>query len=153
MSVIIGKTEQTDFEFIYTPLTIVKKVEIEKEMKDKTSLNEISLLRKMMKNETYLKKIDFDEYLSKINSNSHEFLCLIGHPGSGKTFLTSYTGPIGLTTSSLPYKYPVVAIVGTKWKPPRKRKRGNSTPISYRTGCYWECHSAQPGPKLYQNFS
>ena len=62
VSVIIGKTEQTDFESIYTRLTIVKKVEIEKEMKDKTSLNEIGLLREMMKNETYLEKIDFDEY-------------------------------------------------------------------------------------------
>ena len=91
VSVIIGKTEQTDLESIYTPLTIVKKVEIENEMKDKTSLNEISLLREMMKNETYLKKIDFDEYLSEINSDSHVSLCLIGHPGSGKTFLTKHT--------------------------------------------------------------
>ena len=80
--------EAIPLESVYTPLTVVKEITIQSS--DDTSLNEIDFLRKMSQKEKSLIVVDFISIISDIDPNTPTVLCLIGNPGSGKTFLCKY---------------------------------------------------------------
>ena len=80
--------EAIPLESVYTPLTVVE--EIIMQSSEDTSLNEIDFLRTMNQKEKSLKVVDFISTISNIDPNTPTVLCLIGNPGSGKTFLCKY---------------------------------------------------------------
>ena len=80
--------EAISLESVYTPLTVVEEIIIQSS--DDTSLNEIDFLRTMSKKEKSLKVVDFISTISTLDPNTPTVLCLIGNPGSGKTFLCKY---------------------------------------------------------------
>ena len=81
-------------ESVYTPLTVIK-IKPYMEIKvEESGLNEIEFLRNINQQvelET-VEVVDFEEIVIKCDSNNSKLWCLIGHPGSGKSFLCKHFG-------------------------------------------------------------
>ena len=56
-------------------------------IKDETNHNEIAFLRNMSKKELKVELVDFTEKMKQYDPSQAEIWCVIGNPGSGKTFL------------------------------------------------------------------
>ena len=80
--------ETIPLDSVYTPLTVVK--EIVMQSSDDTSLNEIEFLRTMREGQRRIEVVDFISIISTLDANEPIVLCLIGNPGSGKSFLCKY---------------------------------------------------------------
>ena len=78
-------------ESIFTPLTIIK-IESVDLKEGESGINEIDFLRNMheqVEHET-VEVVDFEEIIMTCNPTEHKVWCLIGHPGSGKSFLCQH---------------------------------------------------------------
>ena len=83
--------DPVDIESVYVPLTIVgQKPEVIK-VEDETTYNEIEFLRKIANEEVEIVPVDFEEELKRYDPSQNEIWCVIGNPGSGKTFLCHRT--------------------------------------------------------------
>ena len=90
-------------ESVYTPLTVVKEIVIQSS--EDTSLNEIDFLRTMSEREKSLIIVDFISIISTLDANRPTVLCLIGNPGSGKTFLCNYLALLYGTSELTNFEY------------------------------------------------
>ena len=95
--------EAISLESVYTPLTVVKEIIIQSS--EDTSLNEIDFLRKMSEREKSLKVVDFISTISTLDPNTPTVLCLIGNPGSGKSFLCKYLALLYGTSELTNFEY------------------------------------------------
>ena len=84
--------ESVEIESVFVPLTIIKEKLREFNPDDETTYNEIAFLRKIAKKEIDIEPVDFDEELRQYFPSTPEIWCLIGNPGSGKTFLCHRIG-------------------------------------------------------------
>ena len=81
-------------ESVYTPLTIIQIKPTMETKVEESGLNEIEFLRNIHQQvelET-VEVVDFEEIVIKCDSNDSKLWCLIGHPGSGKSFLCKHFG-------------------------------------------------------------
>ena len=81
-------------ESVYTPLTVIQIKPAKETAFEESGLNEIEFLRNIHQQvelET-VEVVDFEEIVTKCNSNDNKLWCLIGHPGSGKSFLCKHFG-------------------------------------------------------------
>ena len=95
--------EAIPLESVYTPLTVVEEIIIQSS--EDTSLNEIDFLRKMSQKEKSLKAVDLISIICNIDSNTPTVLCLIGNPGSGKSFLCKYLALLYGTNELTNFEY------------------------------------------------
>ena len=81
-------------ESVYTPLTVIQIKLAKEEAFEESGLNEIEFLRNIHQQvelET-VEVVDFEEIVIKCDSSESKLWCLIGHPGSGKSFLCKHFG-------------------------------------------------------------
>ena len=81
-------------ESVYTPLTVIQVKPTMETKVEESGLNEIEFLRNIHQQvelET-VEVVDFEEIVIKCDSNDSKLWCLIGHPGSGKSFLCKHFG-------------------------------------------------------------
>ena len=88
---VLDDEEDVDIESVYIPLTIVKDEPREVKLEDETTYNEIAFLRKIANKEMKIDPVDFTEELMQYDASTPQIWCLIGNPGSGKTFLCHRT--------------------------------------------------------------
>ena len=86
----IDDEDLVDLESVYVPLTIIKQKPMIS-VEDETTYNEIAFLRKISNNEVEVVPVDFTEEMKKYDPSQAEIWCVIGNPGSGKTFLCHMT--------------------------------------------------------------
>ena len=94
---------------VYIPLTVIQIKPAKEEAFEESGLNEIEFLRNIhqqVKLET-VEVVDFEEIVIKCDSNDNKLWCLIGHPGSGKTFLCKHFGYIYGTHTLNNFQYTV----------------------------------------------
>ena len=80
-----------DLESVYVPLTIIKKKPEVISVEDESTYNEIAFLRKISNKEVKIEPVNFTEEIGKYDPSQPEIWCVIGNPGSGKTFLCHMT--------------------------------------------------------------
>ena len=80
-----------DIESIYVPLTIIEGESRPVDQNEETTYNEIEYLRQISEQQFHLTSIDFNTELEEYTTTEPEIWCLIGNPGSGKTFLCHRT--------------------------------------------------------------
>ena len=90
VSILLDDDENVLLESVYTPLTVVKEELIKITAAEETTLNEIAFLKSMSDEKKTLETVDLISLVSAHDPNEPEVLCLIGSPGSGKTFLCKY---------------------------------------------------------------
>ena len=83
--------EEVSIESVYVPLTIIKQKPRPVDPQDETTYSEIAFLRKIAKKEIDVTPVDFTEEISEYDPSQPEIWCLIGNPGSGKSFLCQRT--------------------------------------------------------------
>ena len=88
---VLDDEEDVDIESVYIPLTIVNQKPREVKLEDETTYNEIAFLRKIAKKAIEIDPVDFTEELMQYDASTPQIWCLIGNPGSGKTFLCHRT--------------------------------------------------------------
>ena len=88
---IIGKHDSVNLAHVFVDLTIVRQRPREINYKDETTYNEIAYLRKIANKTIKIRPIDFTAELMTYIPGKPEIWCLIGNPGSGKTFLVKRT--------------------------------------------------------------
>ena len=88
---ILGEDASVNLANIYIDLTILKQKPRAINLKDETTYNEITYLRKIANKEVEITPIEFTEELTSFNATKPEIWCLIGNPGCGKTFLAKRT--------------------------------------------------------------
>ena len=85
-----------------------------------TSLNEIDFLRRVSVNEKSLEVVDFISFVFTLDPKEPTELCLIGNPGSGKTFLCKYLALQYAKREHNNFMYQISAQcrseTGTQWK-------------------------------------
>ena len=84
--------EEVDLESIFVPLTIIKEKPRLVNPEDETTYNEIEFMRKIARKEIDITPVDFDSEIKEYFPSNPEIWCLIGNPGSGKTFLCHRIG-------------------------------------------------------------
>ena len=87
----IGSDESVSLAHVYIDLTILKQKPKPIDLKDETTYNEITLLRKIANREVEISPVDFRKELTTYKPTEPEIWCLIGNPGCGKTFLAKRT--------------------------------------------------------------
>ena len=93
---------------VYIPLTVIQIKPAKEDAFEESGLNEIEFLRNIhqqVKLET-VEVVDFEGIVIKCDSNDNKLWCLIGHPGSGKTFLCKHFGymyGIQIVRATVPY--------------------------------------------------
>ena len=80
-----------DLESVYVPLVIIKKKPEVINLEEETTYNEIAFLRKISNREVEIEPVDFTEEMKNYDPSQAEIWCVIGNPGSGKTFLCHMT--------------------------------------------------------------
>ena len=91
VSVLLGD-KRVPIESIYIPLTVVEiKPGMEREVEE-SGLNEIEFLRQMNEQDEYetVEVVDFDKIVTSCDSSEKQLWCMIGNPGSGKSFLCKH---------------------------------------------------------------
>ena len=88
VSAVLGEAS-VPIESVYTPLTVIKVKPALERMKEESDINEIDFLLKMHKQVQLqsVEVVDFEEIITTFDSCEGKILCLIGNPGSGKSFL------------------------------------------------------------------
>ena len=87
---VLDDEDLVDLESVYVPLTIIE----DKPMisvEDETTYNEIAFLRKIANKEVEIEPVNFTEEMKNYDPSQAKIWCLIGNPGSGKTFLCHMT--------------------------------------------------------------
>ena len=77
----IGSDESVSLAHVYVDLTILKQKPKPIDLKDETTYNEISFLRKIANREVEISPVDFTEELISYKPTQPEVWCLIGNPG------------------------------------------------------------------------
>ena len=96
-------------ESVYTPLTVIQIKPAKEAAFEESGLNEIEFLRNIHQQvelET-VEVVDFENIVIKCDLNDNKLWCLIGHPGSGKTFLCKHFGYMYGTHTLNNFKYTV----------------------------------------------
>ena len=78
-------------ESVYVPLTIIWGKPEPVNPKDETTYNEIALMRKIAKEDVGSSHFNFEENLKKCNPSKPQIWCVLGNPGSGKSYLCHKT--------------------------------------------------------------
>ena len=84
--------EEVDLESVFVPLTIIKEKPRLVNPEDETTYNEIEFMRKIARKEIDITPVDFDNEIKEYFPSNPEIWCIIGNPGSGKTFLCHRIG-------------------------------------------------------------
>ena len=90
VSILLDDDENVLLESVYTPLTVVKEELAKVTAAEETTLNEIAFLKSMSDKSKVLETVDLISIISAHDPNEPEVLCLIGNPGSGKSFFCKY---------------------------------------------------------------
>ena len=79
-------------ESVFTPLTVIRVKPAEERAKEASGINEINFLRNIHKSvrEKSVKVVNFQKIVTTCNPSSSPVWCLIGNPGSGKSFLCKH---------------------------------------------------------------
>ena len=79
-------------ESVFTPLTVIKVETPEKRMEEESGINEIDFLRHIHEKVEFEKVevVDFESIVTTSDSSESKVWCLIGNPGSGKSFLCTH---------------------------------------------------------------
>ena len=84
--------EEVDLDSVFVPLTIIKEKPRLVNPEDETTYNEIEFMRKIARKEIDITPVDFDNEIKEYFPSNPEIWCIIGNPGSGKTFLCHRIG-------------------------------------------------------------
>ena len=79
-------------ESVYTPLTVIKVKPAMERMKEESGINEIQFLRDIHQQVEHhsVEVVDFESIVTSSDSSESGVWCLIGNPGSGKSFLCKH---------------------------------------------------------------
>ena len=79
-------------ESVFTPLTVIKVETPEKRMEEDSGINENDFLRHIHEKVEFEKVevVDFESIVTTSDSSESKVWCLIGNPGSGKSFLCTH---------------------------------------------------------------
>ena len=94
-------------ESVYTPLTVIKVKPAEERVKEESGINEIDFLRNIH-NRVHLQTVevvDFESIVTTSPSSENSIWCLIGNPGSGKSFLCKHFAYLYGTHSLTNFSY------------------------------------------------
>ena len=91
VSQMMGKDNLEYMESVFVDLTILKQEPRPINLEDETTYNEIAYLRKIANKQVRIEPVDFTAELISYEATKPEIWCLIGNPGSGKTFLAKRT--------------------------------------------------------------
>ena len=106
VSVILDQ-DPVPIESVYIPLTVIKVESPEKRVGAESGCEEIEFLRNIhskVAQET-VEVVDFDSIVTSFDSSRHELWCLIGSPGSGKSFLCKHFAYMYGTNTLTNFRY------------------------------------------------
>ena len=139
--------EPVNLESIYVPLTIIKQKPRPVNMEDETTYNEIAYIRKIANKEIDIEPINFSEELSRYNPSTPQIWCIIGNPGSGKSFLCHRTALRFGKGELLQFKYSLsVPCRSQDWHDLEASRDKASQSVSSEFIQKWLCLSMPVGP-------
>ena len=139
--------EPVNLESIYVPLTIIKEKPRPVNKEDETTYNEIAYMRKIASKEIDIEPVNFSEELRKYNPSTPQIWCIIGNPGSGKSFLRHRTalwfgkGELPQVTYSLS-----IPCRSQEWHDMKASRDKASRSVSFEFIQKWLCLSMPVGP-------
>ena len=91
VSVVLNE-RSVPIESVFTPLTVIRVKPAEERAKEASGINEINFLRNIHKSvrEKSVEVVDFETIVTTCDPSSSPVWCLIGNPGSGKSFLCKH---------------------------------------------------------------
>ena len=91
VSVVLNESS-VPIESVFTPLTVIRVKPAEERAKEGSGINEINFLRNINKSvkEKSVKVVNFQTIVTSCNPSSSPVWCLIGNPGSGKSFFCQH---------------------------------------------------------------
>ena len=94
-------------ESVYTPFTMIKVKLAEKREKEESGINEIDFLRNIHNRVHHqtVEVVDFESIVTISPSSENSIWCLIGNPGSGKSFLCKHLAYLYGTHSLTNFSY------------------------------------------------
>ena len=106
VSVILDQ-DPVPIESVYIPLTVIKVESPEKRVGAESGCEEIEFLRNIHSQvaQKSVEVVDFDSIVTTFDSSRHELWCLIGSPGSGKSFLCKHFAYMYGTSTLTNFRY------------------------------------------------
>ena len=106
VSVILDQ-DPVPIESVYIPLTVIKVESPEKRVGAESGCEEIEFLRNIHSKvaQESVEVVDFDSIVTSFDSSRHELWCLIGSPGSGKSFLCKHFAYMYGTSTLTNFRY------------------------------------------------
>ena len=133
--------KEVDLESVFVPLMIIKEEPRSVNLEDEITYNDIAFIHKIANKEVNTTRVDFDTELKEYSPSKPEIWCLIGNPGSGKTFLRNWIG-LCFGQDKLPqFSFAVsVPCRNSEWHQMEKSKKV-SVGINYEFVRAWLCLS------------
>ena len=140
-------SKSVDLESVFVPLTIINEEPRHVDLEDETTYNEIEYLRQISKNQIYINLVEFKVKLEKYSPTKPQIWCLIGNPGSGKTFLCHMTA-LRFGRGELPqFSYAVcIPCRNSEWHSMESTRIHEGNPVDSDTIQNWLCLGMPEGP-------
>ena len=89
---VVFNEQSVPIESVFTPLTVIRVKPTQERTKAASGINDINFLQNIYKSvrEKSVEVIDFETNVTTCDSSSSPVWCLIGNPGSGKSFLCKH---------------------------------------------------------------
>ena len=144
---IMGSDESVSLTDVYIDLTILSDKPDAIKLEDETTYNEIAMLRKMAREGSWQRQIDFTNELRSYKIKYPEIWCLIGNPGCGKTFLAKRTALRFSSNELTGIQYSIsVPCRNTDWHSMESTQFENELEIEKEYISKWLCLGLPKGP-------
>ena len=144
---IMGSDESVSLTDVYIDLTILSNKPKAIKLEDETTYNEIAMLRKMARQGSWRRQIDFTNELRSYENKKPEIWCLIGNPGCGKTFLAKRTALRFSGNELTGVQYSIsVPCRNTDWHSMESTRYENELEIEKEYISRWLCLGLPKGP-------
>ena len=144
----MGSDESVSLTDVYIDLTILSDKPEAIKLEDETTYNEIAKLRKMARQGSRRRQIDFTNELRSYESKKPEIWCLIGNPGCGKTFLAKRTALRFSSNELTGIKYSIsVPCRNTEWHAMESTRYEEEKKVESEFIQKWLCLGLPVGPR------